>query len=141
MQTASSVLPGSGEIQSHGSVRRRPADALFHCRYPTTSPSMKVTNVTSAFVSWNGATEVANWQLYGSDDASSPTPLCKFTKIGFETFLDLSTSHKPYKYYQVAGLDANGSELGRSDFVAVDGSTQSASQQGDKVTGTAAFSV
>jgi hypothetical protein len=100
---------------------------------------MNVTNATSAFVSWNGATEVTEWRLYGSDDASSTTPIANSTKTGFETALDLSSSSKTYKYYQVAGVDAQGSSLGWSDFVAVDGSIKPPTQeQGDKVTVTGA---
>ena len=41
----------------------------------------------TAFVSWNGATEVASWELLGGGTPATLTPLASAPRDGFETAL------------------------------------------------------
>lgn len=67
----------------------------------------------SWFISWNGATEVATWRLFGSAE-SHEGPWIKIDEIpkrGFETI------HRVPSFYQftyVEGVDGNGEFLGKS---------------------------
>ncbi|HEX4720769.1 MAG TPA: arylsulfotransferase family protein [Thermoleophilaceae bacterium] len=84
---------------------------------PLTKPAVYA-RVTSghvaAYVSWNGATDVANWRLLGGADqnslsASGTAPWANFeTKLAFEG---------TPAFVQVQGLDANGAVLGASAVV------------------------
>jgi hypothetical protein len=62
------------------------------------------------------------WQLYGSNDAGSISSLANVTKTGFETSLDLPSGGPAYQWYQVAAVNAGGSNLGWSWFVSTNGS-------------------
>jgi Arylsulfotransferase (ASST) len=80
---------------------------------PTTQPSISVSRSgTSATVlaSWNGATEVASWQvLAGSPGAMSP--ISTATKSGFQTTIKLTTSGPDVAVRALAG---DGHVLGTS---------------------------
>jgi hypothetical protein len=62
-------------------------------------------------VSWNGATDVARWQVLGGPTARALQPLATAARTGFET--TISTSAAP-AVIVVSALDAGGHELGRS---------------------------
>jgi hypothetical protein len=70
---------------------------------------------TDVYASWNGATEVARWQVLAGDDPGNLTAAGTFDKVGFETHMKLAGA-KP-KYVAVRALDANGAELGTSNTV------------------------
>jgi Arylsulfotransferase (ASST) len=70
------------------------------------------------FVSWNGATEVARWQLNAGADADSLLPHAWFPKDGFETVFDVVAERA--RDFQVVALDNIGSSLGRSATVALE---------------------
>lgn len=73
-----------------------------------------------AFVSWNGATEVATWMFAVGDDASSLKSSTKFARTGFEsnsTLPDDSASH-----IAVVALDSDGGCLGVSKAISIEGS-------------------
>ncbi|KAJ4497695.1 ASST-domain-containing protein [Lentinula lateritia] len=94
---------------------------------PSTPPSHKVTSPFSGNITvyawWNGATEVASWELLGSRLLTplKATSLSNASKTDFETTLVYSGSG--YAYYQVAALNANGQVLKYSNFTALDGTT------------------
>ena len=74
-----------------------------------------------AHVSWNGATDVASWQLHTSDESrSGPWKLAgTVAKDGFETTIDLSNapesqSGMPALFVRAVALDAQGAELGET---------------------------
>lgn len=80
---------------------------------PETLPAFVVTTDESGrpatvHVSWNGATEVAHWQLHTGPAADELRPVRTAPRTGFETAIDLpaSTSH-----LAVAALDAAGKRL------------------------------
>jgi hypothetical protein len=65
----------------------------------------------TAKVSWNGATDVANWQLLAGDSERSLAPVATVPKRGFETTLQAQTRAR---FVAVRGLDASGAVLGTS---------------------------
>jgi arylsulfotransferase ASST len=64
-----------------------------------------------AQTSWNGATGVASWQLFGGSSPSRLVPLATVPKHGFETTVGVTTSAT---YIESRALDANGNVLGVS---------------------------
>jgi hypothetical protein len=85
---------------------------------PTGAPAIfaRVTkgNV-AAYVSWNGATEIATWRLLGGPDQTNLSPIVDAPWADFET--KLSAVGTP-AFVKVQALDANGNVLGESPAVA-----------------------
>ena len=77
---------------------------------PTDKPALAVRG-GAAYASWNGATEVASWQL---TEGSSRTKTV--TRTGFETKIDLAPQTKSVA---ATALDRAGRELGTSPTVSV----------------------
>jgi hypothetical protein len=71
---------------------------------------------TIVFASWNGATEVAAWQVLGGASASSVSVLATAPRLSFETAIRVTGSPA---YVGVRALDASGEELGTSLAVKV----------------------
>jgi hypothetical protein len=86
---------------------------------PSEQPALVVeadATASSAYVSWNGATDVRWWELLGGRAPASLAPLGRQPRTGFETTLSLPS---PAPAFVVArALDASGTELGRSATVA-----------------------
>lgn len=75
------------------------------------------------YVSWNGATEVATWQLQHAAVPRSNYgwgPVIVATKKGFETKIDFN-DHKLNRYIRVAAVNKNGETLGVSQVVDLGG--------------------
>jgi hypothetical protein len=71
-----------------------------------------------AHVSWNGATEVASWQLRAGPPAASSLPqVTSAVRTGFETVIAVTVSG-PDLDFQVVALDEAGEPLGTSGRVA-----------------------
>ncbi len=66
--------------------------------------------------SWNGATEVAHWQVLGGGTPQGLKPVALLAKAGFETAMTARTTGK---YVAVAALDVHGKRLGVSRAVAI----------------------
>jgi hypothetical protein len=81
---------------------------------PKDKPVIVVADDT-AYVSWNGATEVARWRVLSGGSAGKLKPLATVAKNGFETPIRL---RKSAAFYAVQALDRNGKVLGRSAAVA-----------------------
>lgn len=84
---------------------------------PRTTPDVVVNG--NLYVSWNGATEVAAWQLDawdGRGDLAQMTyePRGKFAKTGFETEIPFPEDIGD-KYFRVVALDSNGKEIGATE--------------------------
>jgi len=91
----------------------------------------KESSLTVAYVSWNGATEVASWQFEGSLQGSEAVGFMGSTlRTGFETVLTVSGV---WANVRAIALDADGNRLGES--AAVD--TLSSSSGGSNITTTA----
>jgi len=87
---------------------------------PTTAPVTAITsdptNGVVLYASWNGATEVANWQVLVGPSAAALQPLKIAPRTGFETTIPLGTVAG---YAGVAALDAAGRTLGTSRPAAI----------------------
>ena len=77
---------------------------------PTDKPALVVRD-GAGYASWNGATEVASWQL-----AEGASRMKTVARTGFETKLDLAPQTKSVA---VTALDRAGRELGTSPTVSV----------------------
>jgi hypothetical protein len=88
---------------------------------PATSPALATSRQRSsgratAYVSWNGATEVAHWRVQAGPRRSDLRTVGVTPRRGFETAINLGTSEG---YVAVTALDARGHALGRSSVLAV----------------------
>ncbi len=92
--------------------------------YPDTPPALVVksdaTGLTLGY-SWNGATEVASYRLYGGSSPQSLTLVDQKVKTDFETQSHLADLPSSECYFQVAALNSSGSEMARSNVVTSDG--------------------
>jgi hypothetical protein len=70
--------------------------------------------------SWNGATDVAAWRVYGGNSPKSLYLIQQKPKNGFETQSHLSNLPTSECYFQVAPLDKNGKEMARSQVITTD---------------------
>jgi len=68
----------------------------------------------SVKTSWNGATDVASWQLLAGPSPSSLTPIASAVKSGFETTLGAATG---VAYFATRALGPAGEALGTSPAV------------------------
>ncbi len=82
---------------------------------PTVARTPGTRGGTVVYASWNGATEVARWQVGGGSSARDLRPVRSVARQGFETAIALGTSPR---YLAVAALDRNGAVLGTSRPVA-----------------------
>jgi len=95
---------------------------------PTTAPDVVIEDGV-LFVSWNGATEVKQWQVQQGDSQDSLGNNTAVQKTGFETAINIDTSKAAT---QVMALDQNGHVLAKSNVLASDGTSM-----GGAVNGTA----
>jgi Arylsulfotransferase (ASST) len=84
----------------------------WHAR-PTTRPTLVVRD-GKAYASWNGATEVARWDVRAGDEPGALASVAKMPRRGFETAIELDTDAR---FVAVAALDANGRTLATSKAV------------------------
>jgi len=63
------------------------------------------------WASWNGATEIRQWEVLAGDSPSALSPLHRHRFLGLETAMRVATRAP---YVAVRALDASGAELGRS---------------------------
>lgn len=98
--------------------------------YPSTTPNVSVvTNSTTStydvYVSWNGATEVSFYSLLGAASMNGTTTgLGSANRTDFETVISIpqnTVNTAGYTYLQMAAMGVNGSVLGYSDFVTLNG--------------------
>lgn len=81
---------------------------------PSAPPALAVERAgagATVYCSWNGATAVTHWLVYGGPSRSDLSPIGTAAKAGFET--EIALPSRP-KYVAVAALDAGGHQLGRS---------------------------
>ncbi len=71
----------------------------------------------TAWVSWNGATEVVAWRVNGGPSTAAMSPLVTAPKVGFETAIDFIGEGA--SYFDVEAIDATGQILGRTSQVTV----------------------
>jgi hypothetical protein len=84
---------------------------------PKTSPAVvaqRSGSTVSVFASWNGATEVAKWQVLAGPSAGSLSRVATARTQGFESRVDVSSSAG---FFAVRALDSKGRVIGRSAVV------------------------
>jgi hypothetical protein len=67
----------------------------------------------TVYASWNGATQVARWELLGGASATQLKPVSTKARSGFET--SFSVPGSAGSVFQVIALDAQGHQLGASN--------------------------
>jgi len=70
--------------------------------------------------SWNGATGVAAWQVYGGVSEDRLQLIDQQPRSGFETQSHLTGMSQNECYFQVAALDPSGKEMSRSKVISTD---------------------
>jgi len=89
---------------------------------PDTLPDLAFNNDSSGLTlgySWNGATEVSSYQLYGGSTPQSLSLIDQKAKAGFETQTHLDAVPAGMCYFQVAAMDYNGKEMARSAVISI----------------------
>lgn len=85
---------------------------------PTRPPAISVTpgnaGALTAYASWNGATDVARWELLSGPSPTELSPLATNSSTGFETTISTTTSQP---YLAVRALTSSGRMLGTSAAV------------------------
>jgi len=79
---------------------------------PVAAARLAPTGGVAVYASWNGATEVARWQVLAGADAGSLAVAAAVPRSGFETRVDLPGA--PAALYAVRALDAKGRTLSTS---------------------------
>jgi Arylsulfotransferase (ASST) len=106
----------------HGKKPGQDADSYRSYRFPwrgqpTNKPALAVKRraaVTTAYASWNGATDVARWVVFAGSDPSKLARMGTWPRSGFETPI---TIQNDADYYAVEAVSANGKVLARSNAV------------------------
>lgn len=70
--------------------------------------------------SWNGATDVASYQVFGGDDPQELGQVDQQAKTGFETQSHLSNLSIGECYFQVSALDQSGKVMAQSKVISTD---------------------
>ena len=83
---------------------------------PPDVAALRAHGKTTVFASWNGATDVARWQVLAGSNKSSLSPARSARFAGFETAIRLPAVQK---FVQVRALDATGKVLGTSKVTRV----------------------
>jgi Arylsulfotransferase (ASST) len=80
---------------------------------PSDPPAVAVRGPV-VYVSWNGATKVASWEVSAGASPDVLSPICSAAKAGFETAIHVDG---PGPYFRVAAVDGAGNVLGQSVVV------------------------
>ncbi len=87
---------------------------------PRTRPDIAAVaagNATTIYASWNGATDVAAWQVLAGPDARHLRSVTQAPKAGFETAIRVRSADR---VFQIAALDQRGRTLQKSAPVVAD---------------------
>lgn len=82
--------------------------------YPPSIAVDTTNNQTTVYASWNGATEVAGWQVYAGNQPNILTLVSSANKNGFETAINVGSG---WTFFQVKALDSKGKIIGVSMIV------------------------
>ena len=85
---------------------------------PYYPPSIAVTSKsgsTTVYASWNGATEIKTWEVFGGRNARALVPVTSAAKAGFETSILVASAAGPF--FQVKALNADGDVIGVSSVM------------------------
>ena len=90
---------------------------------PTSQPALAFKTDGNALVlgySWNGATDVAGYRVFGGKTSTVLLKIEEEKKVDFETQSRLALGQGGDCYFQVAALDAGGHEMARSSIISTD---------------------
>jgi hypothetical protein len=90
---------------------------------PNTLPALayKIAgNTLTLGYSWNGATEVASYRVFGGNSPQSLNLIEETPKTDFETQSEFVNLPQGECYFQVAAMDKNGGEMARSKIISTD---------------------
>jgi hypothetical protein len=79
--------------------------------YPPTGAARTTRGRTTVYASWNGATQLAAWQVLAGPNAAHLRPVARRSKAGFETAIALRGS---FNAFRVRALDARQRVIGTS---------------------------
>ncbi len=82
--------------------------------YPPSGALRRAGANTTVYASWNGATQVAKWQVLAGTNAEHLRVIDTVTRSGFETAIALGAAASSDKAFEVRALDAKGHVLGTS---------------------------
>jgi hypothetical protein len=68
------------------------------------------------YVSWNGDTRVTHWIAHAGTDLTTPVPVARVSRGGFETGLRVPAT---YNQLRLSGVDASGRELTTTGLIAL----------------------
>jgi len=91
--------------------------------FPSTPPDLAYEMEGNTLIlgySWNGATDVASYKVYGGASPLSLNLLEENPKTDFETQSYFSGLPQGECYFQVAAMDNNGNEMARSSIISTD---------------------
>jgi hypothetical protein len=98
--------PGFSSYRAYRAAwQGRPLDA------PYLAVEVDETGAPTAWVSWNGSTEVAQWELLAGDDEATLRPVERVARKGFEAGIPVPTGAD---VVAVRALDASGAQLATS---------------------------
>jgi hypothetical protein len=105
----------------HGKPPLKDADSYRAFRFvwhgkPETPPALAVTG-RAAYVSWNGATDVARWRLLAGEANDDLTVVRTVPKRGFETAIQLPPKGRLSRYVAVEAIGRDGRVLGTSPTI------------------------
>jgi arylsulfotransferase ASST len=114
-----SEFTSSGKLALDGKIVPETLDTYRVWRLPWSAKPSRPPDVaaqtgggqTGVYASWNGATDVKQWQVLTGDNPNVLLPGKKVDRSGFETKIVVSGAPA---YVAVRALDANGLELGTS---------------------------
>lgn len=108
----SAQMPGSN--MSYRSYRQ---DWISSPYYPPSIAVNKNHSQATVYASWNGATEVSNWQVYVGHYSDSLTLVANAVKNGFETTINVSNVSSGGAFFQVKALNSRGQIIGVSKII------------------------
>ncbi|CAM3013504.1 Thaumatin domain-containing protein [Legionella steigerwaltii] len=82
--------------------------------YPPSITVGTANNQTTVYASWNGATEVAGWQVYAGNQPNILDLISSANKNGFETAINVGSG---WTFFQVKAVDSKGQVIGVSTIV------------------------
>jgi hypothetical protein len=114
--TSDAQLLYVGELPPPGESYRafRFAWSATPSRPPDVAASRSDHDVVTVYASWNGATEVASWDVLGGHSPGSLERIVNFPRKGFETAMLLRSRHR---HFAVRARDRAGRELATSGIV------------------------
>jgi hypothetical protein len=102
----------------HGSYQTYRAYRFPWTGTPAAPPAIAVgaasSGALSVYASWNGATEVASWQVLAGASPAQLAPVASAAKSGFETTI---ATPGPARYVAVQALNSAGAVLGTSQTI------------------------